>query len=231
VSPTFEKPDPADDLQRLLLTYGPFFLAPSLWAYATYPDRLKWTSGLFARIFGLAAAFYDQWTNIPGYGDTVEEALSEITTEPVSILDLATGTGFVARMLKEAFPQANVTGVDVAPEMVAIAQHEAVAHDLDIKFRLGDNSELPFEEESFDLVVMQNAFPFLAEMTRVLKPGGSALIVWSFGGPWVAAAWPAMAKRLEEEGAAKTIGRRAGFGFYGMAVKEPPPLVASMRSK
>lgn len=231
MSPTFETPDPTVDLQRILLTYGPFFLAPGLWAYATYPDRLKWTGGIFARIFGLAAAFYDQWTNIQGYGDTLEEALTEIAIEPTSILDLATGTGFVARKLKQTYPMANVTGVDVAPEMVAIAQHEAAAHSLEIKFRVGDNSELHFEDETFDLVVMQNAFPFLDEMTRVLKPGGSTLIVWSFGGPWVAVAWPAMAKRLEEEGAAKTVGRRAGFGFYGIAVKEPPPLVASMRSK
>lgn len=223
--------EPVQDLQKLLLTYGPFFLAPGLWAFATYPEQLKWTGNVFARIFGLAAAFYDQWTNIAGYGDTLEEALDEITIEPASILDLATGTGFVSRMLKEAYPEAEVTGVDVAPEMVAIAQHEAVANGLDIKYELADNSELPFDDETFDLVVMQNAFPFLSEMARVVKPGGTLLIVWSFGGPWVAAAWPAMAKRMEEEGAAKTEGQRAGYGFYGIAVKEPPPLVDSMRSK
>lgn len=208
-----------DQLGRLMLTYGPVILAPGLWAYAKFPSRLRWTGDMFARIFGLAAAFYDEWTNLPGYGEPLDEALSELPSVPARILDLATGTGYVARRLKRTYPQGEVIGVDVAPNMVAMAKHDAVAEGLDIHFEVADNSALPFDDESFDLVVIQNAFPFLDEMSRVLSPGGTLLIVWSFGGPWVALAWPAMAGRLEQTGAGKTWGQRAAAGFYGMATK------------
>lgn len=220
------EPEQGADLRKLLLTYGPAFLAPALWSYARFPEQLKWTGDIFARIFGLAAAFYDQWTSFAGYGDALEESISEIPSAPETILDLATGTGYVARRLKKAFPKAEVTGIDIAPNMVAIAQHDAVAESLDVRFEVGDNSAIPFRDKTFDLVSIQNAFPFLDEIMRVLAPGGTVLIVWSFGGPWVSMAWPTMAERIEQAGGGKTWGRRAGSGFYGMATK-PDTIVSS----
>lgn len=208
-----------EDLRKTLLAYGPAFLAPALWAFARFPERLRWTAPVFARIFGVAAAFYDEWTTVPGYGEALDDALSEVTTEPQRILDIATGTGFVARRMKKAFPQAAVTGVDVAHTMIAVAQHEAAAAGLELHLEAADGAALPFEDSSFDLVVTQNAFPFIDEMMRVLAPSGSAIIVWSFGGPWVEIAWPAMATRMESSGAGKTWGRRSGSGFFGMASK------------
>ena len=60
---------------------------------------------------------------------------------------------------------------------------------------------------------------FCDEMLRLLRPRGKALLVYSFGGPWVELAWSPVAKRLERSGASHARGKRAGFGFYGIARK------------
>ena len=54
---------------------------------------------------------------------------------------------------------------------------------------------------------------------RVLGPSGTALTGWSFGGPWVGLAWPALAKRLRKANALHADGFRAGPGFYAIAEK------------
>ena len=135
------------------------------------------------------------------------------------VLDVATGTGYAARRLKRQYPRAEVIGVDASPEMVAIARHNTQAEDLDIQFEVGDAAGLGFEDGSFDLVVAQNAPPFCDEMLRLLRPRGKAVLVYSFGGPWVELAWSPIAKRLERSGASHARGKRAGFGFYGIARK------------
>jgi malonyl-CoA O-methyltransferase len=214
------RPPGSDTAARTLLQFGPWFVGAGLWAWAKFPERLRWTEDVFARIFGLLAAVYDDWTEaVPGYGDALEEAIEEIRRAPSTVLDLATGTGFVARRLKRQFPEAEVIGVDIAPEMIAIAQHDAVAEGLDLKFEIGNLSELPFGDEMFEVVVQQNAMPYPDEIMRVLARGGTALIVFSFAGPWVALAWSAIAERLERAGAITVFGRTAGIGFYGLARK------------
>jgi SAM-dependent methyltransferase len=199
------------------MTYGPAFLGGLVWAWAKYPGEMSPLTGVYAKSFGLLAAVYDQLTEVEGYGVALEAALDEIRTKPGDALDVATGTGFVARRLKRAFPQSRVTGVDIASEMIGVAQHLAVADGLDIDFEAGDSQSLPFEDASFDLVIMQNSVPFPEEMMRVLRPKGRAVAVYSVGGPWVAMAWPELASRFEKAGAEHTWGSRADPGFFGVA--------------
>ena len=90
---------------------------------------------------------------------------------------------------------------------------------LEFLFEIGDAAKLGFEDAGFDLVVSQNAPPFCDEMLRLLRPRGKAVLVYSFGGPWVELAWSPVAKRLERSGASHARGKRAGFGFYGIARK------------
>ena len=206
-------------LRGLLLSYAPAALSPALWAFATAPERLTWTTQVSSRIFSAVSTLYDELTEVDGYGEALEQALLDLRGVPVRILDVATGTGYAARRLKRQYPRAEVIGVDASPEMVAIARHNTQAEDLDIQFEVGDAAGLGFEDGSFDLVVAQNAPPFCDEMLRLLRPRGKAVLVYSFGGPWVELAWSPIAKRLERSGASHARGKRAGFGFYGIARK------------
>lgn len=208
------------ELQRGVLEYGPTFVGAGLWAFAMFPQQLSWVREIYGRSFGSIAALYDRWTEVEGYGEALDEALWEIREIPSNILDLATGTGFAARRLKRLYPSAEVTGVDISPEMVAVAQHDAVADGVSVDFQVADISDLPFEDETFDLVVLQNSLPQSDEMMRVLTKDGKALVIVSLGGPWVALAWPALAMRFTDAGATQAWGKRAGLGFFGVVTKD-----------
>jgi ubiquinone/menaquinone biosynthesis C-methylase UbiE len=190
-----------------------------LWAFATAPERLTWTTQLSSRVFSAVSPLYDEVTQLDGYGEALEQALLDLRGVPTRILDLATGTGFAARRLKRQYPKAEVVGVDASAEMVAIARHNAQAEDLDIEFAVGDAAKLSFEDGAFDLVLSQNAPPYCDEMLRLLRPRGKAVLIYSFGGPWVELAWSPIAKRLERSGASHARGKRSGLGFYGIARK------------
>src|SRR6266571_5142781 len=107
-------------LRRMLLSWGPAAITPALWAFATVPERLGWTSQISSRLFSVFSPLYDEVTSVEGYGEVLEQALLDLRGTPSRILDMATGTGFAARRLKRQYPHAEVIGVDVSPEMVAI---------------------------------------------------------------------------------------------------------------
>jgi demethylmenaquinone methyltransferase/2-methoxy-6-polyprenyl-1,4-benzoquinol methylase len=103
---------------------------------------------------------------------------------PVRILDLATGTGDVALLLKKAAPGVEVIGGDFAPPMLELARQKARRAGLDILFVEADALELPFPNGYFDAVTI--AFGFrnfadykkaLAELYRVLAPEGRLCIL------------------------------------------------------
>lgn len=100
------------------------------------------------------------------------------------VLDIACGTGIVARTARERLGDGGkVVGVDVSPDMLAVAR--AVAPEID--WRQGDAGALPLGEgESFDAVVCQQGLQFFpdkpraaAQMRRALVPGGKlAVATW-----------------------------------------------------
>src|SRR5262245_3011729 len=67
------------------------------------------------------------------------------------VLDVACGTGIVARLLRERLGTAVVTGVDYQPGMIAVARSAAP----DIEWYEGDAAALPFGSGAFDLVLCQ----------------------------------------------------------------------------
>ena len=92
-------------------------------------------------------------------------------------LDVATGTGNTALALAEA--GADVVGIDVSPAMLKMARSRVVIEGQAARFVEGKAEALPFEDASFDLVTARHAphhfrdVPrFLAEVRRVLRPGG-----------------------------------------------------------
>jgi ubiquinone/menaquinone biosynthesis C-methylase UbiE len=93
------------------------------------------------------------------------------------VLDVGTGTGRGVLAIAARFPEAEVTGIDVAPAMIEEARRRVPG----ASFEVGDAAHLPFEDGSFDLVTHSNMIPFLDEVKRVLQPGGWTLFVWSGG--------------------------------------------------
>ena len=106
-----------------------------------------------------------------------EAALDHVGAPVRRALDVGTGTGAGARVLRQRYPEAEVVGADVSPLMLA----EARKHAPDIEFVEADAARLPFDDESFDLVTHANMIPFVAEASRVLRPGGWTLFAFSAG--------------------------------------------------
>lgn len=102
------------------------------------------------------------------------------------VLDLATGTGITAIAARER--GAKVTGVDLTPELIAVAQDKArEAGFTDIRFQEGDAEALPFADASFDVVLSTCGHMFApdqpkvaAELARVTRPGGRVVfLAWA----------------------------------------------------
>ncbi len=111
------------------------------------------------------------------------------------VLDVACGTGVVALTAGRA--GASVEGLDLTPELVVRARENAALMRIEASFQEGDAEALPFSDATFDVVVSQFGHMFaprpdvaIAEMLRVLKPGGTvAFATWPpelFTGRWFA---------------------------------------------
>jgi len=102
-----------------------------------------------------------------------------------AVLDVGTGTGVVA--ITAARSGAKVTGLDLTPELLEVARENArIARHEEIVWTEGDAEQLPYADASFDVVLSQFGHMFaprpevaIAEMRRVLKPGGRvAFATW-----------------------------------------------------
>jgi len=100
------------------------------------------------------------------------------------VLDVGCGTGVVA--VTAARMGARVTGLDLTPELLAVARENSAIAGVTIDWHEGDVEKLPFDAGAFDVVVSQFGHMFaprpevaIAEMLRVLRPGGTiAFSTW-----------------------------------------------------
>ena len=103
------------------------------------------------------------------------------------VLDVGCGTGTLAVAAKKRVgANGSVHGVDASPEMIARARKKAESHGAQVSFELAAAQSLPFPDGSFDVVLCSLALHHLpadgyaialAEMRRVLGPGGRVLVV------------------------------------------------------
>ena len=138
--------------------------------------RATWIAGDFGQI-----AKY--------YTEGAEEFVNRLNLKPgIKVLDVACGTGNLA--LPAARAGAEVTGVDIAPNLVDQARESARREGLKAQFDEGDVEAMPYADASFDAVVTMFGAMFAprpelvaSELKRVCRPGGSIVMAnWTPAG-------------------------------------------------
>lgn len=116
--------------------------------------------------------------------DYIKWMVESLPLEPrFEVLDVAAGTAHLSRAIAPYVKK--VTAFDVTPEMLAEGEKEAVKAGIqNIAFKIGNAELLPFENDTFDLVVSRFAVHHftqpsiqVAEMTRVCRPSGFVGII------------------------------------------------------
>ena len=138
--------------------------------------RATWIAGDFGQI-----AKY--------YTDEAEAFINRLNLRPgMKVLDVACGTGNLA--LPAARAGADVTGVDIAPNLVEQSRENAKREGLNAQFDEGDVEAMPYADASFDAVMTMFGAMFAprpelvaSELKRVCRPGGFiAMANWTPGG-------------------------------------------------
>lgn len=105
---------------------------------------------------------------------------------PKRILDIATGTGDLAILAAKSIKPQQIVGIDISSEMIKIGENKIKRQQLHHKIQLniGDCENIAYSSQSFDAITVafgvrnfENIETGLQEMYRVLKPGGTVIIL------------------------------------------------------
>ena len=146
---------------------------------------LQWQVGVWDRI----AQLYRQEVD-PRFASVVDSVLRRADLKPGErVLDLGTGTGSVAmRAAALVGPAGSVIGVDISPDMLALARRRLVeAGHSNVELREGRAEQLPADSGAFDALLASFSLMYVIdraaaarEMRRVLRPGGRFVAaVWA----------------------------------------------------
>jgi len=127
----------------------------------------------------LAATYDSRWSFY--VGATARETIARLPVHPGGrILDIGCGTGSLLSRLHDLYPQARLAGIDPVPGMLDVAR-KRLPHDVEL--REGWADQLPYGDESFDILVSSNMFHYIAEptaalleMRRVLRREGTLVV-------------------------------------------------------
>lgn len=136
------------------------------------------------------------------------------------VLDVATGTGRlpVALLTQPAF-RGRIVALDISPKMLEQAQAKLSGHADRVEWMRHDAQHLPFEDASFDVVTCLEAIEFfprpleaVAELARVLKPGGLLMVSNRIGPD----AWKLPGRAMPSTEFATLLGR---LGLAGVTIQ------------
>jgi demethylmenaquinone methyltransferase/2-methoxy-6-polyprenyl-1,4-benzoquinol methylase len=155
-----------------------------------YQDNQATKKQQVADMFNNIARTYDFLNHFLSLGIDIiwrKKAINELKKDkPALILDVATGTGDFAFEALAALKPHKIVGVDISQGMLDIAAQKIAKRNLGGMFevKLGDSEKLPFNDDEFDAVTVaygvrnfENLEKGLADMLRVLKPGGKAVVL------------------------------------------------------
>jgi len=158
-------------------------------AVVPYKDQDDNKKQQVATMFNNIAGKYDFLNHFLSAGIDIvwrKKAVSLLKAEkPKLVLDIATGTADFAIETLRLNPD-KIVGVDISEGMLAVGREKLAKRGLGqkIELRYGDSENLPFEDNSFDAITVafgvrnfENLAKGLAEMNRVLKPGGMAVVL------------------------------------------------------
>lgn len=135
---------------------------------------------------------------------------------PERVLEVECGGGEGALFLAREFPAARVRGVDrSADEVRAATARVGLDPEGRIAFKLGTPAGLPYPDDFFDLVAQVDGRPALAEIVRVLRPGGDLLLVRSHGSAAGLSGW-LLRRRLRRRGIEPIATAVAGDGSFSV---------------
>jgi len=124
------------------------------------------------------------FSELPGHHDSIEMLIEMSNIDPNGlVLDVACGPGLVACAFAKI--ASHVTGIDITEKMITQAKSNQQEKDLfNLSWDVGTVLPLPYESESFSVVVTRYSFHHLLEpqavlneMIRVCKPGGKVMVI------------------------------------------------------
>jgi ubiquinone/menaquinone biosynthesis C-methylase UbiE len=134
---------------------------------------------------GTTARWYARVRSSGNQLETYRKQAAQLTSgrpDGADVLEVAPGPGYLALEMAR-LGRFRVTGLDISRTFVQMATENARQAGVSVDFRHGNAESMPFDSESFDLIVCQAAFKnfthpgrALDEMHRVLRSGGSAVI-------------------------------------------------------
>lgn len=141
------------------------------------------------QMFDKISGNYDGLNRVISFGIDVKWRKKVIklveATNPVSVLDIATGTGDLAISLAKT-GASEIIGLDISEGMLAVGRKKIAAENLSEKIKMvkADSEALPYEDNSFDAITVafgvrnfENLEKGLAEIFRVLKPKGIFVVL------------------------------------------------------
>jgi trans-aconitate 2-methyltransferase len=164
---------------------------------------------------GVAEGWDQRYASDPKRLEPLTAALDLLPATPDRVLDVGTGTGAGAMLAAGRWPDAQVTGIDVAPAMIAVARGKA--NDPRIRFLVADVATLD-PGQGYDLVVLLNMPPFFEHVANLLRPGGHVVAIASRG-PTTPFFTPAqtLASGFARHGLETVAAGAAGPGTYYLA--------------